>query len=127
MHLLAFFWISLLLSFAGTSLAGFTAASNITVRDVWEFSDPTWVENLAVRSNGNLLVTLLSRPELYQIHPTGGAPQLVHTFSQYTGLLGIAEIESDVFAVVTGNVSLTTLTATKGMYFLLLHLRRNSF
>lgn len=114
MHLLILYWTSLLLSFVGNSLAAPATASKITVRNVWEFSNPTWVENIAVRSNGHLLVTILSSPDLYQIDPTGKPPQLVHTFPQYTGLLGIAEIESDVFAVVTSNVTLATLTSIQG-------------
>lgn len=116
MHLLDLFWTSLLLTLAGISLAVPTAAGKVTVRDVWQFSDPTWVENVAVRSNGHLLVTVASRPDLYQIDPTGGAPLLVHTFPQYISLLGIAEIESDVFAVVTGNVTLATLTSIQGTF-----------
>jgi hypothetical protein len=88
------------------------------LHNVAQFPNTTWVENLAVRSNGSLLVTLLSAPELFQVDPAGKGqqPQLVHQFSNITSLTGIAEVEKDVFAVAGGNVSLATLASTKGSF-----------
>ena len=87
------------------------------LHDVWQFPNGTWVENLAVRSNGQILATLLSIPELYQVDPIGGQhPQLIHRFPMVTGLTGITEVEKDVFVVIAGNWSLKTLSTTPGSY-----------
>ena len=82
---------------------------------IHQFPRGTWVENLAVRSNGKVLVTLLSSPDLYQIDPlTKKDPVLVHHFSDHLGLAGIAELCKDIFYVVGGNYSFATNTNTPG-------------
>ncbi|KAJ2971813.1 hypothetical protein NQ176_g7511 [Zarea fungicola] len=79
------------------------------IRNVTVFPNGTWIENIAVRWNGNLLVTLLNRPEVWEVEPLTGHSELVYSFPEATGTLGIAEIEHDVFAVNVGN---STLPAT---------------
>ncbi|KAH9209968.1 hypothetical protein DL95DRAFT_466262 [Leptodontidium sp. 2 PMI_412] len=75
---------------------------------VAEFPSPSWVENLAVRENGDLLVISLSLPSF-----TGKSPILVASISQATGVAGIAELEKDVFYVAAGNISgLTPIEAS---------------
>ncbi|KAL7931278.1 hypothetical protein V8C35DRAFT_309983 [Trichoderma chlorosporum] len=75
-------------------------------RDIYQFSNGTTIENIAVRSNGNFLVTLSDRPELYEVNPfSPKGVKLVHNFSQYLGLSGITEVSPDVFAVNAGNYS----------------------
>lgn len=79
-------------------------AAPLSVQAIHKFPDGSWAENLAVRGNGNLLVTLLDRPELYEVDPRD--PQearLVHRFGGYRGLFGITETRPDVFAVAAGN------------------------
>ena len=85
---------------------------------VHQFPLPTWIENVSPRSNGNLLLTILSTPDLYTINPLSSSPtpKLLHTFPGITGLLGIAEVFPDVFVLVGGNFSLTTTTATPSTY-----------
>ena len=88
-----------------------------SVQVIYEFSKGTWVENLAMRSNGQILATLLSSPEIYQVDPNGANPPvLVHRFTSVLGVLGIVEVVPDTFYVVTGNFSLTTFTSTPGSY-----------
>ena len=88
-----------------------------TVTDVWNFSPGTWVENLAVRSNGQILVTLASTPEIYQVDPTLKQPAtLVHAFPGYLACLGITELQQDLFYVITGNFSTVTITTGPGSY-----------
>ena len=78
------------------------------VRTVYQFPNNTWVENIAVRVNGQLLVTLVTTPDLYQINPfTTEAPILIHRFPNALGALGIAETDPDIFAVITGNFTPT--------------------
>ncbi|KAH8592544.1 hypothetical protein B0O99DRAFT_630027 [Bisporella sp. PMI_857] len=73
---------------------------------VHQFPIGSWVENVAVRSSGELLLTMLTTPELYSLSPSKpSSPELVHTFADYTGLLGIAETSPDVFAMVVGNLT----------------------
>ena len=74
----------------------------LTVNSIWEFAFPSWCENLAIRANGQILVSRLDTPELYQVDPTGKiAPILIATWnaSYYMGALGISETTPDVFAI----------------------------
>ncbi|KAL8745812.1 MAG: hypothetical protein Q9190_002092 [Brigantiaea leucoxantha] len=105
----------LLLFLFGSSIVGSYPAQT---RNIYQFSKPTWVENLAVQRNGKVLVTLLTSPDLYQIDPftPGKVPSLVHSFPTALGLFGIAEFEPDVFVVVSGNFSIATFVNTPGTY-----------
>jgi hypothetical protein len=75
---------------------------------------------LAIRQNGQILVTILSAPELYQVDPfhTDNPPTLIHHIPGAMSLLGIVELQQDVFYVIAGNVSIETLQATNGSYSL---------
>lgn len=66
------------------------------------FSDPTWLENLAIRANGEILTTRLDTPILYQVNHLTGDPVEVATWngSEYAGALGIAEAGTDIFYVI---------------------------
>ncbi|KIV83483.1 hypothetical protein PV11_05504 [Exophiala sideris] len=77
------------------------------VTPVYQFPNETWLENIAVRSNEQSLTTCLTAPLLYTLDPTAASanPIVVADFVGKTGVLGIAEIEPDVFAVAAGNVS----------------------
>ncbi|KAM3528361.1 hypothetical protein MY4038_005899 [Beauveria bassiana] len=77
---------------------------------VYQFENGTWVENIAVRANGNLLVTLIDRPELYEINPfeRPTSAKLVYRFSEYVCLLGVIEVAPEVFTVVAGNFTRQT-------------------
>ena len=93
------------------------AKSPATVTDIWDFSPGTWVENLAVRSNGQILATLFNTPEVYQVDPTKKNPAtLVHKFPDYLACLGITELQQDIFYIVVGNFSTVTITTTPGSY-----------
>ena len=88
------------------------------VRDIYQFPKPTWIENLAVRGNGKILLTLLTSPDLYQADPfaPGDKPKLIHNFAPYQALTGITEVEPDIFAVATGNFSALALKNSPGSY-----------
>lgn len=81
-------------------------ASRIWVRTVYEFPN-SWIENIAVRDNGNLLLTfLLPQPDLVELcNPASHSPtpRLIHRFDPFPGLTGITETSPDVFAVIAGN------------------------
>ena len=66
------------------------------LRQVYEFPNATWVENIAVRSNENLLVTLVNVPELWEIdlpqQPGKTQAQFIHRFGDTGMATGITEI-----------------------------------
>jgi hypothetical protein len=74
-----------------------------------QFPAHFFLENIAVRHDNSLLITVANRRELYYVPPSPkGAevqPVLLHTFDQLVG--GISELERDVFVVLTGNVYTT--------------------
>jgi hypothetical protein len=88
------------------------------IRTVYQFPNLTWIENIAVRSDGQLLVTKLTSPELHLVNPftTYQGETLIARFPFALGALGIAEIEHDVFAVITGNFSIASIRATVGSF-----------
>lgn len=74
------------------------------------------LENLAARWNGHLLLSVVSEPFLYDVDPANPSPRLLHEFAGYTSIGGIAEIAPDVFAVIAGNSSSTTLNGILGTW-----------
>jgi hypothetical protein len=86
---------------------------------VFQWENGTWAENIAVRSNGDLLVTLMNRPELYSISPKNQAANLVADLEDETnviGLLGITEMAHDVFVVIAGNFSIARSESDPASY-----------
>lgn len=88
-------------------------------RTVYQWEKGSWAENIAVRSNGDLLVTLLDRPELYSVNPTKKSANLITNLKDEAnaiGLLGITEMTKDVFVVVAGNFSIATVQQDPGSF-----------
>jgi hypothetical protein len=91
---------------------------------VHQFPDPTWVENIAVRSNGQLLVDIITSPDIYLIDPpissldpaSAKTTTLVHSFAPELSVIGITEVERDHFYCIVGNVSLATKNLGLGTY-----------
>lgn len=84
------------------------------VGTVWTFENTTWIENLAVRQNGEVLCTSINRAAVYLVNPFEHTALTVHQFALTDGILGLAEIQSDVFVVVSANISLATSVAEPG-------------
>ncbi|KAI7369209.1 hypothetical protein KC354_g2091 [Hortaea werneckii] len=89
-------------------------AGNNAVGSIWTFPNKTWIENLAARENGMLLCTSLNRFAVYQVDPFGHTAAVVHQFDSGEGVLGITEVQNDIWIVATSNVNLTTSTAKPG-------------
>jgi hypothetical protein len=76
---------------------------------------PTWLENIAVRANGDLLVTQLApAPVLYTIrNPASKNATLEPIYewreSNVTDILGITETIPDTFNIITGNATTDAL------------------
>jgi sugar lactone lactonase YvrE len=82
-----------------------------------QFAMPTWIENLAVRLNGQILVTLITTPELHLVDPGDSSRTcLIHKFQELNGLSGIIEVEHDIFYVVGGKFDLQTFTTEAGSF-----------
>ncbi|KAK7921426.1 hypothetical protein PG985_009448 [Apiospora marii] len=76
-------------------------------RQLFQFEqNGTWIENVAARSNGDLLFTVLQpAPQLYSMSAVQSKePQvtLLFEFPDMTGVLGITEASPDVFVVAGG-------------------------
>lgn len=75
----------------------------LPVTTVHAFPVNTFIENLAVRRNGQLLLTVHNKGELIQVDPNSeAAPSVVHVFP--TGVCGIVEVEDDVFYISCGTI-----------------------
>jgi hypothetical protein len=86
---------------------------------VYQFPLYTWIENLAVRSNGEILVTILTSPELYLIDPFDPKESvLVHKFDEVLAVTGIIEVKEDIFYMGGGNYNLQAFSSEHGSYFI---------
>ncbi|KAJ4857119.1 SMP-30/Gluconolaconase/LRE-like region domain-containing protein [Trichoderma breve] len=97
-------WAATLFALCGVSLASSSAPSLSSVRTLFEFPKQSYIENLAVRSNGQILISDLSTSQLYLFDPSAPGPSqpvVVHDFTESLGLAGIAEYQPDVFAVIS--------------------------
>ncbi|KAI1155365.1 hypothetical protein F4825DRAFT_408326 [Nemania diffusa] len=68
----------------------------------------SWFENIAIRGNGDLLVTMLSpQASIYSVQrPLSDSPKVsIINIDNANGLLGIVETSPDVFAVAGGTFS----------------------
>ena len=84
------------------------AATCATVTPIAAFPVDTFLENLVARRDDSLLVSSLRPQALWYVPPGGdavSAPQLLHAFPQ--NVMGLVELEPDVFIVVTSNVYTT--------------------
>ena len=78
------------------------------IQDLWQFSNETWVENIAVRANGQIIATTLPAAEIWQVNPfKSEAPILITQLPYLVGAFGIAETAHDVFVVTAGNFTRT--------------------
>ncbi len=106
-----------------------TEKSNVTfplpARIVYDFPADTWIENLAVRSNGQIIVTEDTRPRIYQVDPFWSRkPILVHEFHETASILGIVETAPDVFHVCTANYSSKKLEGYGDAYIFRVDMRK---
>jgi hypothetical protein len=75
----------------------------LPVATVHAFPVNSFIENIAVRRTGQLLLTVHNKGELIQLDPNSDLlPSTVHIFP--TGVSGIVEVEDDVFYVSCGTV-----------------------
>jgi hypothetical protein len=90
----------------------------LPARVVYQYSSvPSWIENLAVRSNGQILCTFISAPEVHLIDPSDSSKTtLLHSFPEVKAFCGIIEVENDKFYVVGGKFDLAAFSNEAGTY-----------
>ncbi|KAG5973244.1 hypothetical protein E4U56_005238 [Claviceps arundinis] len=97
----------LLLSLLGSAASRHHPAPVLPDRLIHQFPPGIWIENLAVRSNGNLLLTTLTpNASVYEVvNPSSKNPstELRFTATSVDSFFGIAELQPDIFAVLGGN------------------------
>ena len=85
---------------------------------VHQFPAGTWIENLAVRSNGKILATDDINALLCQVDPINDSlAVVVHDYDCIAAITGIAEADEDVFLVSSSNYSSANL-AGYGQFFI---------
>ena len=118
-------FLSLVLTFCSHTVLSTPAPAptpesfQLRTRDIYQFPNVgTWVENLAVRANGQLIISRLDEPTIQLVDPfaPGKEPVTIYTFPAALGALGIVEYAPDVFAVLVGNFSLTNLHPSPGTF-----------
>ncbi|KAJ6142488.1 hypothetical protein N7471_001941 [Penicillium samsonianum] len=89
----------------------------VKVETLFQFpNNGSWIDNMVVRSDGNLLLTRLDTPEVWLFNTTSRNATLAYSFPNVTSCFGISEIEDDVFAVVVGNFSPKTFQPGPGSF-----------
>ncbi len=85
------------------------ASAQDTYHVVYQYpnSPYTALENLAVRSNGQILLSTSSAPTTQLLDPSAASPKpvLLYAYPGATSTLGIAQPQTDLFAIVVGNYS----------------------
>ncbi|CAF9925623.1 MAG: hypothetical protein HETSPECPRED_005874 [Heterodermia speciosa] len=91
----------------------FCAARQYPTTQLYQFPNGTFVENLAVRPDGSILLSFITSPDLYLLHPSSPnpTPHLLHRFTNATSTLGITETSPDTFILAVT----TILTAAQGL------------
>ncbi|KAF2000666.1 hypothetical protein P154DRAFT_575721 [Amniculicola lignicola CBS 123094] len=91
------------------SLLSRGAHATLRVRQVATL--PSYIENIAVRSNGHLLLTSFpTTSSIYTLDPKVGQSSVsqLPPIEGANGITGITEVSPDVFAIAAANFSLTT-------------------
>lgn len=80
-----------------------------TTREIFHFANATFIENIALRPNGHLLLDTFDNGRMYTIDPSApdAKPHVAAQFPAVTSLTGIVEVAPDVFAVSGGIPSAT--------------------
>jgi hypothetical protein len=90
------------------ALAGISCASAVSAavgtRLVYQFPNSTFIENVAIRPNGQLVLNTFDDARIYTLDPSAAEPEpkLVAKIPGATGVTGIAQVAPDVFAVSGG-------------------------
>ena len=104
---------------SASSASSANAADPAPAHLLYQFPFGTHVENIASRSNGHLLLSVMTAPILYSIDPAAQipCPQVVYEFPNATSMTGLAETNTpDVFAIIAGKWNLKTFAGIQGSF-----------
>lgn len=95
----------------------------LAVSTIYQFpNNGSFVDNVSLRKNGNLLLTRIDVPQVWSVDPTARTASLVHDFSHdnstITGCFGMVEIDPDVFVLVAGALDIKNFSSTPGSFAL---------
>ena len=78
-----------------------------SVQLITQFPNGSFLENLAVRNDGSIVVNFITSSDVYLIQPSAehANPRLVHTFEGSTSVIGFAEVAPDSFVVTVTSLS----------------------
>lgn len=87
-----------------------------TTRQLYQYPNFTFIENIAVRPNGHLLLDTFDDAKMYTLDPSQPNPEtrLVAQPAGVDALTGIAEVAPDVFAVTGGMLNITSFSFVLG-------------
>ncbi|RSM15968.1 hypothetical protein CEP52_000425 [Fusarium oligoseptatum] len=92
-------WVFGLLN--ATAFSSTPESSKINTRQLVELPN-VWIENVALRSNGDLLLTTFGNGDIYSMDPSIPEAHVVAKVKDIDALTGIAEVERDLFVVSGG-------------------------
>ncbi|EEU39224.1 uncharacterized protein NECHADRAFT_82000 [Fusarium vanettenii 77-13-4] len=92
-------WVFGLLN--ATSFSSPPKSAKINARQLVELPN-VWIENVALRSNGNLLLTTFGNGDIYSVDPSIPEARVVAKVKDIDALTGIAEVDRDLFVVSGG-------------------------
>ncbi|KAK3668217.1 hypothetical protein LTR22_000902 [Elasticomyces elasticus] len=107
------------------ALAAFTLTQALPLPDddaigvVWQFPNTTWIENLAVRANGEVLCTSLSADAIFMVNPFAYTEVTVHQFEAGSGVLGITVGGAEPTSQVLPTFQIDVSKARKTVVFLM--------
>ncbi|KAJ4310788.1 hypothetical protein N0V84_010796 [Fusarium piperis] len=99
MHVSFGSWVFGLLN--ATALTSTPEPSKVKTRQLIELPN-VWIQNIALRSNGNLLLTTFGNGDIYSVNPSIPDAHVVLKVKDIDALTGIAEVERDLFVVSGG-------------------------
>ena len=87
-----------------------TSTNLLPTQLIYDFGPDSWIENLAIRSNGHILATEdIPHPILYYVNPFASEQNrtvIINDFSNVTAsILGIVETSPDIFHICSSNAS----------------------
>ncbi|KAH7129431.1 hypothetical protein B0J13DRAFT_138131 [Dactylonectria estremocensis] len=90
-------------------------ASKVKTRELIEIPN-VWIENVALRSNGELLLSTFNDGKLYSVNPSKSPPKasLLLKLEGVNALTGITEVDKDVFAIIGANIDQATAGFEEG-------------
>lgn len=85
----------------------FAATHASKIHTVYQFPNPTWLENIAATRNNSLLVSTIGKAEVHMINPLANPPtaHLIANLPSFNAVLGITELSNNIFAIAAGNVT----------------------